>query len=113
MPGRGAVRFIRHEPAGFNLDNSSALKLGHRFYDPLGVDLPGRGGGHGVIHPVELNHAALDAGDVFRALANAGAQGVIFGCTEIENLVRQADSRLPVFPTTLIHATAAAEMEIG
>jgi len=42
-------------------------------------------------------------------LAAAGAQGVILGCTEIENLVRQEDSPLPVFPTTRIHATAAVE----
>lgn len=46
---------------------------------------------------------------VIEKLAAAGAEGVILGCTEIENLVRQEDSPLPVFATTRIHAEAAVE----
>jgi aspartate racemase len=42
-------------------------------------------------------------------LADAGAQGIILGCTEIELLVTQADSELPLFPTTRLHAQAAVE----
>ena len=38
-----------------------------------------------------------------------GAQGVILGCTELDLLVKQKDSSLPVYDTTLIHAQAAAE----
>ena len=41
-------------------------------------------------------------------LGQAGAQGVILGCTEIGLLVKQADASLPVFDTTQIHATRAA-----
>ncbi|MBQ6000986.1 MAG: aspartate/glutamate racemase family protein [Clostridia bacterium] len=37
-----------------------------------------------------------------------GAQGVILGCTEIGLLIRQEDTDLPVFDTTLIHARKAA-----
>ena len=37
-----------------------------------------------------------------------GAEAVILGCTEIGLLVRSEDSILPVFDTTLIHASAAA-----
>ncbi|MCU1419541.1 MAG: aspartate racemase [Mycetocola sp.] len=40
-------------------------------------------------------------------LAERGAQGVILGCTEIELLIAQADSPLPIFPTTRIHVAAA------
>ena len=40
-------------------------------------------------------------------LAKAGAGGVILGCTEIGLLVSQADSTLPLFDTTRIHALAA------
>ena len=40
-------------------------------------------------------------------LVDAGAQGIILGCTEIELLVEQADSRVPVFPTTRLHVEAA------
>lgn len=40
-------------------------------------------------------------------LAGAGAEGVILGCTEIGLLVSAADSPLPVFDTTRLHAEAA------
>jgi aspartate racemase len=36
-----------------------------------------------------------------------GAEGIILGCTEIELLVGPADSELPLFPTTRLHAAAA------
>jgi len=41
-------------------------------------------------------------------LVAAGAQGVIAGCTEIELLVAPDDVAVPYFPTTRIHAVAAA-----
>jgi len=50
---------------------------------------------------------------IIEKLAAAGAEGVILGCTEIENLVRQEDSPLPVFPTTRIHATAAVDWALN
>lgn len=37
-----------------------------------------------------------------------GAQGVILGCTEIGMLIGKNDSCLPVYDTTIIHATEAA-----
>ena len=45
-------------------------------------------------------------------LASKGAQGVILGCTEIGLLVEQKYTKVPVFDTTLIHATKAALMSI-
>ncbi|WP_286740842.1 aspartate/glutamate racemase family protein [Psychrobacter sp. UBA3068] len=45
--------------------------------------------------------------DVIKALAEQGAEGVILGCTEIGLLITQADSPIPVFDTTAIHAKAA------
>jgi aspartate racemase len=50
---------------------------------------------------------------VIKKLADAGAQGVILGCTEIGLLIKQADVALPVFDTTLIHAEKAALASIG
>ncbi len=47
--------------------------------------------------------------DVIKALVNQGAEGVILGCTEIGLLITQADSPIPVFDTTAIHAAAAVE----
>lgn len=46
---------------------------------------------------------------VIEDFANKGAEGVILGCTEIGLLIKQADSPLPVFDTTVIHAAAAVE----
>ena len=46
---------------------------------------------------------------IIAGLAEAGAEGIILGCTEIGLLISQADSRLPLFDTTHIHALAAVE----
>ena len=46
-------------------------------------------------------------------MVQAGAEGIILGCTEIELLVREGDSLVPVFPTTKIHAVAAVEFALG
>lgn len=45
---------------------------------------------------------------VIAALVARGAEGIIFGCTEIGLLVDQSDSAVPVFDTTAIHARVAA-----
>lgn len=44
---------------------------------------------------------------IIRALAAAGAEGVIAGCTEIGLLVSQEDCPLPLFDTARIHADEA------
>ena len=46
-------------------------------------------------------------------LKNAGAEAVILGCTEIGLLVKQEDTDMPLFDTTVIHAQKAAEFAIG
>lgn len=50
---------------------------------------------------------------VIDRLIDKGAQGVVLGCTEIELLVGQAESRVPVFPTTRIHAEAGVEQALA
>ena len=45
-------------------------------------------------------------------LAGQGAEGVILGCTEIPMLVKQEDTLVPVFDTTLLHATAAVDFAL-
>ena len=49
---------------------------------------------------------------VLADLRAAGAEGAILGCTEIGLLLHQADTDLPLFDTTLIHARAAAELAL-
>ena len=46
---------------------------------------------------------------IIQRLVDQGAQGVILGCTEISMLVGASDSPVPLFDTTAIHATRAAE----
>ena len=49
---------------------------------------------------------------IIDGLKENGAEGVILGCPEIGMLIRQADSSLPVFDTTQIHAKRAAEIAL-
>ncbi|WP_436494637.1 aspartate/glutamate racemase family protein [Actinokineospora sp. HUAS TT18] len=51
--------------------------------------------------------------EVIARLVDRGAEGVILGCTEIELLVGQADSPVPVFPTTRLHAELAVDVALG
>lgn len=51
--------------------------------------------------------------DIIIRLVAEGAEGVILGCTEIGLLVKQADSRVPLFDTTEIHARAAVRYALS
>jgi aspartate racemase len=46
-------------------------------------------------------------------LVRNGAEGVILGCTEIGLLIKDADSPIPVFDTTAIHAEAAVDYALA
>jgi aspartate racemase len=46
-------------------------------------------------------------------LVEAGAQGIILGCTEIGLLVKPEDSSVPLFDTTRIHAEAAVTFALA
>ncbi len=50
--------------------------------------------------------------EIMAQLIACGAQGIILGCTEIGLLVQQADSRVPLFDTTRLHAEAAVEFSL-
>jgi len=50
--------------------------------------------------------------EVIEGLAARGAEAVVLGCTEIPLLVRPADSPIPVFDTTAIHARRAVEWSL-
>jgi aspartate racemase len=63
----------------------------------------------GVVSPVSQG-AYLD---VIGRLVERGAAGVIAGCTEIELLVGADDVDVPYFPTTALHARAAARWALA
>ena len=46
---------------------------------------------------------------IMAQLVEQGAQAIILGCTEITLLVDEADASVPLFDTTALHASAAAE----
>jgi len=46
-------------------------------------------------------------------LSGEGAQGAILGCTEIPMLIKQTDTAIPVFDTTLLHTTAAVDFALS
>jgi aspartate racemase len=50
---------------------------------------------------------------IIDALAAAGAEGVIEGCTEIVMLVQQVHTTMPLFDTTAIHAEEAVARALG
>ncbi|MUV38895.1 Aspartate racemase [Lentibacillus sp. JNUCC-1] len=50
--------------------------------------------------------------EVVDRLANAGAAGVILGCTEVGLLINQDDKEAPFFDTTKLHAMAAVDMAL-
>ena len=69
-----------------------------------------------IVHDVIFDELCLgDVRDTSRKeyqriideLSARGAEGVIEGCTEIGMLVRQQDTRVPLFDTTMIHAHEA------
>ena len=51
--------------------------------------------------------------NIMTGLKESGAEGIILGCTEIPMLISQEDFDLPLFDTTLIHATAAVEFALS
>jgi aspartate racemase len=50
---------------------------------------------------------------IISRLVARGAQAVILGCTEIMLLVTEADSAVPLFDTTRLHALAAADRAVA
>lgn len=60
---------------------------------------------HGRVNDASRRHVV----DLIDRLWDAGAEGVILGCTELEALIHQSDVDLPVFPCTTLHVEAALD----
>ena len=48
-----------------------------------------------------------------RMATQEGARGAILGCTEIPLLIKQSDTKVPVFDTTALHAAAAVNFALS
>lgn len=50
---------------------------------------------------------------IINNLVKMGAEGIILGCTEIGMLIKQADTEVTLFDTTLIHAEKAVKLALA
>ena len=51
--------------------------------------------------------------EAITAMKEQGAQGIILGCTELDLLIRQEDTPLPLFDSTRAHARAAVSLALA
>ncbi len=58
------------------------------------------------------DHSRVEYRRIMRDLASLGAQGILFGCTEIDLLVGPQDSPVPVFDTTRLHVEKAVDLAL-
>lgn len=75
-----------------------------------------------IIHEIIYNELCLgkinqaskkEYQQVMSSLVQQGAEGIIFGCTEITLLVNEKDTTAKVFDTTAIHAQKAVEIALS
>jgi len=81
-------------------------------------DAEGRATVHDIIYNELVRGIVLPASRarylaVVEQGAKAGADSVIFGCTEIGMLLSQSDVALPCFDTTALHAKAAVDFALA
>ncbi|MFE2429435.1 aspartate/glutamate racemase family protein [Streptomyces sp. NPDC059373] len=93
-------------------------RLEARGLQVLVPDAEGRATVHRVIYDeLCVGVVSEESREAYRAviggLVEAGAEGIVLGCTEIELLVGPADSPVPVFPTTRLHAEAAVALALA
>ncbi|MEO0590592.1 MAG: aspartate/glutamate racemase family protein, partial [Pseudomonadota bacterium] len=90
----------------------------HHGLDVLIPEAEDRADIHRIIYDELIAGEVLDTSrdtyrEVIARLVEAGAGGVILGCTEIGLLVSQADSAVPIFDTTHLHAMAAVDFALS
>ncbi|MBK8160472.1 MAG: aspartate/glutamate racemase family protein [Rhodospirillaceae bacterium] len=81
-------------------------------------DDAGRAAVHRIIYEELVKGIVRDSSreiyrGVIRQLIDSGAEAIILGCTEIMLLVGDADSAVPLFDTTTLHAEAALGRALG
>ena len=66
-----------------------------------------------LVHGKVLDTSRRQVVTLIDELWDAGAGGVILGCSELELLVKQPDSDLPVLPCTTLHVAAALDRALA
>ncbi|MGW7270121.1 aspartate/glutamate racemase family protein [Streptomyces sp. NPDC054864] len=110
---RGGLRRVGLLGTAFTMEQDFYReRLASHGLDVLVPDAEGRAFVHRVIYEelclgVVREESRVGYQRVIGDLVREGADGVILGCTEIELLIGQEHSPVPVFPTTRLHAEAA------
>jgi aspartate racemase len=90
-------------------------RLAEKFgLDVIVPDETGRRTVHDIIYGELVAGVVTEASrdayrQVIQSLAARGAEAVILGCTEIGLLISDADSSVPIYDTTRLHAMAAVD----
>src|SRR5690606_19190366 len=66
-----------------------------------------------LVHGKVVDDSRREVVQMIEELWDAGAGGVILGCTELELLVHQADVELPVLGCTTLHVRAALDRALS
>ena len=66
-----------------------------------------------LVHGKVLDASRRKVVGLIDELWAAGPGGLVLGCTELELLVRQPDSELPLFPCTSLHVAAALDRALA
>lgn len=66
-----------------------------------------------LVHGHVLDRTRRKVVEIIDELWDAGAEGALLGCTELELLIHQADCNIPVFPCTTLHVEAALDRALG
>lgn len=81
-------------------------------------DEPDRTTIHDIIYNELIHNTITDESrqkylQIIEKMHANGSQGAILGCTEVELLINQSHTPIPVFPTTDIHAKAAVDFALA
>jgi aspartate racemase len=68
---------------------------------------------HELVRGMITSEARQRYQEIMTGLINRGAEGIIFGCTEIMLLVRPEDTQVLTFDTTTLHAEAAVNIALA
>ncbi len=66
-----------------------------------------------LVHGKVLDPSRRTVVGLVEELWDAGAGGLVLGCTELELLIHQHDVELPVFPCTTLHVAAALDRALA
>jgi aspartate racemase len=114
-----ALRTVGLLATGFTMEQAFYRdRLASHGLEVLVPDAADRAEVHRIIYEELCLGVVLEASretyrQVIGRLIEAGAEGIILGCTEIELLISAEDSPAPVFPTTRLHVEAALDFSLG